>query len=233
MLTHRIRRTAGLRFIDVELDVLNAMQQMNNQWIAGTIEEGVYRQKGNRFRDLIIALIQSRCGVELKERRVKGLTDLHTIDIVYPEGGDPILACEVKMLGTPSHTLADGTTKPERGGAVDLDKRLKEVKYIPIDLKLEYTGTNVGDWRQWVKRSKPKFFSVWACYIGQREKNRMNGMLRKFEDLRAYYNDGVGLLFYERGPSRGYQRVINPALDAFAVDNVIEQICEILSGASS
>jgi len=150
-----VRETGGLRFSDIKGELLDALNELNSAWGSAKIEEGMYRQKGNRFRDLIIALIQSQCAAELKERRVRGLTDLHTIDIIYPITGDPAVVVEVKMLGTPSHLTQGGTYRPERGGAVDLDKRLKEVKYTPIDLKLRYSGTVIGQWDQWVKRASP------------------------------------------------------------------------------
>ena len=44
-LIQQVRHTTRLRFADVELDMLNAMKQMNSEWITGAIEEGIYRQK--------------------------------------------------------------------------------------------------------------------------------------------------------------------------------------------
>ncbi len=226
-----VRSREGLRFATIEGDFLRMMETMNSAWVAGELEEGVYRQKGNRWRDLIVELVRSRCMVTLQGRRIQGLTDIHAVDSAYPPIGDPVLVVEAKMLGTPAHTMPNGRRKPERGGAVDLDKRLKEVKYTPVDLKLKHTGTTVGEWDQWVKSSLPKFYSLWACYIGERERRNLDAMIRKFQDLKGYYNDGVGVFFYEQSGSR-YIKVDDPALLELSIDDVVDEICRLLSGSA-
>jgi hypothetical protein len=222
-----VRTTSGIRFQEIEGDFLRAMEALNGQWRAGQIDEGTYRQKGNQWRDLIIELIRTRCSVGLRGRRLQGLTDLHVVDMAYPTEGDPVLAVEAKMLGTPAHLLADGRRKPERGGAVDLDKRLKEVKYTPIDLKLRYTGPDIGHWSEWLKGARPQFYSLWACYLGARELASIAAMIEKFRKLKEHYNDGVGVFFYAQGETEGYVPIHVPELDAFRVDDVVDQICRV------
>jgi hypothetical protein len=50
------------------------------------------------------------------------------------------------MAGTRAHATPSGVRRPERDGGVDLEKRLKEVKYTSVDLKLRYGGTQIGGW---------------------------------------------------------------------------------------
>ena len=133
------------------------------------------------------------------------------------------------MLGTPAHTLANERQKPERGGAVDLDKRLKEVKYTPIDLKLKHSGTRIGHWSRWLKSARPMFYSLWACYLGKRELANSAKMIEKFRKLRAYYNDGVGVFFYAQDEGGGYIPFRLPELREFLVDDVIEEVCATLN----
>lgn len=227
-LIQKVQTTSGIRFQEIEDDFLQTMEALNSQWRVGQIDEGVYRQKGNRWRDLIIELVRSRCSVVLRGRKLQGLTDLHVVDMAYPTEGDPILAVEAKMLGTPAHLLANGRRKPERGGAVDLDKRLKEVKYTPIDLKLKYAGTDIGHWSRWLKGARPKFYSLWACYLGVRELANAAAMIEKFRKLKEHYNDGVGVFFYAQREGEGYAPVHMPELDVFLVDDIVDQICRVV-----
>ena len=227
---HKVQAIPGITFSQVEDDLLRAMEALNSRWRAGVIDEGVYRQKGNRWRDLITELVKARCSVTLRGRRIHGLTDLHVVDMAYPATGDPVLVIEAKMLGTPAHQTADGRYRPERGGGVDLDKRLKEVKYTPVDLKLRYTGMEVGDWKRWVKTARPKFYSLWACYLGARELANIEAMIEKFQRLKEYYNDGVGVFLYKQGEREGeYTKVEVPKLDELLVDDVIGDICHVVS----
>src|SRR3990172_3502594 len=146
----------------VEEDILRLMEGLDLMPGGTVVPPGIYRQKGNRFRDVIRVLLQRKSGLEFHERRIAGLTDQHVVDLAYPYKGDPKLTIEVKMAGRPRHVDESGIERPIRGGEVDFDKRLKEVKYTPVDLKLRYTGLHGQNWDDWIGDSIPRFYSIWA-----------------------------------------------------------------------
>jgi len=113
--------------------------------IGGTLPEGEYRQKGNAFRDFISELIfvRSEGTYRLLDRKVRGYTERnHDVDLAYVVGGRVIVAGEVKMTGSPPHSRGSYVQK-ERKTQSDLDKRLKEVKFTAVDLKLYHTPNEV------------------------------------------------------------------------------------------
>ncbi len=124
---------------------LAAMQVYDADWVAGRLDEGIYRQKGERFRRVLTSLIAARTGVTVTARTVAGLTSAHRPDIVVQDrAGGPLLAGEVKMSGTRGHVTPQGVQRPDRGASVDYEKRLKEVKYTSVDLKLRYEGLDIS-----------------------------------------------------------------------------------------
>lgn len=190
----------------------------------GRIPPGTYRQKGNRFRDLIRVLIRRRCGVDFFERDLEGLTDRHKVDLVFPARGPPLIGIEVKMAGRPGHTDEGGFQRPPRGGEVDLDKRLKEVKYTPIDLKLRETGTRVREWDEWIRDSVPYFYTIWGFLMGN--ERRLEPTIDKFANLARHYNNGVGVFLYALRDGR-YVKVSGfENLDRLTIDGVLEVVCE-------
>lgn len=220
----------GTRFQDIEEAFLEFMQAVNGLRRKGKFPAGQYRQKGNWWRDLMAALVKARCGVVMPDRRVEGLTDVHSLDMMYPdplvEVSGSLIVVEAKMLGTPEHIEPDGTRRPERGGAVDLDKRLKEVKYTPIDLRLKYTGPVASDWEEWNRTAIPKFYSLWAFRVASRERQTVQTrIVNKMVRLARYYNTGVGFYLYEEDEGGQYRSFSAAVPRGHTVDEVIEAIC--------
>lgn len=227
----------GIRFQDIEDVFLDFMQAVNGLRRKGKFPAGQYRQKGNWWRDLMAALVKARCGVVMPDRRVEGLTDIHSLDMVYPdplgEVGAPLIVVEAKMLGSPEHIEPDGTRRPERGGAVDLDKRLKEVKYTPIDLRLKYTGLVASDWEEWNRTAIPKFYSLWAFRVASRERQTVQRrIMDKMIGLARYYNTRVGFYLYEEDKGGQYRRFSAAVPRGHTVDEVIEAICDNVKSLS-
>ena len=109
--------------------------------ISGALPEGEYRQKGNAFRDFISELIfvRSEGTYRLLDRKVRDYTERnHDVDLAYITGDTVLVAGEVKMTGSPAHRRGNSIQK-ERKTQSDLDKRLKEVKFTAVDLKLYHT----------------------------------------------------------------------------------------------
>jgi len=217
-------------FSSIQRNFLDIMHFLDTYRKKGIVPEGEYRQKGNLFRDLISGLIEKKCGFKLRDRKVLGLTDIHDLDLVFLIGDKLILAGEVKMLGTPSHITSDGERKPPRGGSVDLDKRLKEVKYTAIDLKLRYGGVDIGRWNDWIARASPNFYSIWGCMVTDApdaiRRNNVELMISKFLKLRNY-NNGVGVLFYHE-QNEHYVEVLDRRLEEIKIDEIIKEICRNL-----
>lgn len=51
----------GLRWRDIEDELLSLLVQLDQLRREDRIQEGKYRQKGNYFRDTIIALVKAQC----------------------------------------------------------------------------------------------------------------------------------------------------------------------------
>lgn len=221
-----IRNTPDVHFRSVQQAFLETAQAYNEMWIGGQLDEGLYRQKGTRWQQVISSIITARTGVALTGGGVEGLTSTHRPDMVLlRDDGVPLMTGEAKMAGTRAHVTPAGVRRPERGGSVDLEKRLKEVKYTAVDLKLRYSGTQVGDWQTWIRSALPRFYSFWAFLIVGRD--RPEWILQRMRSLREYYHDGVGVCMFrlEGGQYAAYE---GPEFDEFDVDGVIDEIVALV-----
>lgn len=217
-----IRNTPNVRFRDVRETFLDIAQAYNELWIAGELDEGLYRQKGTRWQQVIMTIITARMGVVFTGGGIEGLTSTHRPDMaLLRDDGVPLMAGEAKMAGTRAHIMPSGVRRPERGGSVDLEKRLKEVKYTSVDLKLRYAGTQIGEWQEWIRSSLPHFYSFWAFLIAGRD--RPEWILGRMRSLREYYHDGVGVCMFHFEDGR-YVAYEGPEFDEFDVDVVIDEI---------
>ena len=210
-------------FESLQEDLVAMMEGFDIAGPPGRIPPGIYRQKGNRFKDLIGTLIRRKCGLNFIERDVEGLTDRHKVDLVFPTRGPPEVAIEVKMAGRPEHVDEAGIKRPLRGGEVDFDKRLKEVKYTPIDLKLRHSGTDVGDWDSWIEKSVPYFYTVYGFFLGN--PRRLDQTVTKFVNLSRRYNNGVGVFLYIREGDHYVGVLDHKNLQTLCIDNVIGEVC--------
>lgn len=212
---------------------LAAMQSYDADWVAGRLDEGIYRQKGERFRRVLTSIIAARTGVTVTARTVDGLTSAHRPDIVVQDRtGEPLLAGEVKMSGTRGHVTPQGVQRPDRGASVDYEKRLKEVKYTSVDLKLRYEGLQVNHWTDWIHTARPPFYVFWACLILGRD--RPSRMIQRFDALQRYYCQRVGLFFFHQDDTSGrYAELPHPALMDYAVDAALDEIINIIQTAQA
>jgi hypothetical protein len=225
LLTH-IAATPTARFRECQEEFLIVAQTYNDLWVKGELDQGMYRQKGSQWQRVITSIVEARTEVTLDPRELEGLTGIHRPDIVYQQpDGTPLVVGEAKMLGTRGHWTPEGVWRPDRGCSVDIEKRLKEVKYTPVDLKLRYGGTRVGDWRKWIKDSLPRFYSFWAFLVVGRD--RPAQMLERLRSLRDYYNNGVGAFFFKMVDDR-YVPLQGTEFDEFDVDRVIDEIVALI-----
>lgn len=187
------------------------------------IDEGAYRQKGNFFRDTVIALVEGRCELELWDRKIQGRTEIHNVDLsAFGDGHEVVIvAGEVKMLGSPAH-MRGGRKYAERTISIDIDKRVKEVKYTPIDLKRRYNPEVEEGWSNWIQQTHPKFFSAWLMRLAAKDK--IDHIVKKLEGL-TEYNNGVGIALYQQGRSE-YEWVNFDSEKVLTVDELVDLICE-------
>ncbi len=178
------------------------------------------------YRNTIISLITARCesrglSISPKERALEGRTDLHKVDFAYPLEGDPIIAGEVKAIGSPEHNGYG-----ERHIGIDIDKRVKEVKYTPIDLKRKFDPLISKGWFTWVDKTQPKFYVFWIMRQGK--KNSLNRILGKVASVGEYAN-GVSAVIY--APARSHYRYVflgNKQRRIAPVDDLIDEICCVI-----
>jgi len=211
-----------LSFTSIQEELLRILWRLDERWKKGAVDQGLYRQKGNYYRDTITSLIRARCllrgaDVVLKERTLQGRTDVHKVDFAFPESGDPIVAGEVKAIGSPPHRQY-----PERPIGIDVDKRIKEVKYTPVDLKRRAAPTISKPWQEWVKHTKPKFYVFWIMRRGAR--NSVDKILGKVASILEYAN-GVSAVMYEER-ERSYAYIFTGGNEISTVDGLTREICD-------
>lgn len=222
-----------LNWLGIRDELLGIIERLDSLRRQGKIEEGKYRQKGNYFKNTVIALVKSFCGIELKDRKIRGKTDVHDVDISHISGvgnlfgGSAVLvAGEVKMMGSPSH-IRGGAEYPERTISIDIDKRSKEVKYTPVDLKRLNSPDIVGGWDKWIESSKPAFFSAWLMRLAV--KNKLKHVRDKIEGM-AEYNNGVGLaIFKEESNHYKWVEIKSENPKVFSIQQLVEKICSHIS----
>ena len=214
----------GLRFAQIEDELLQIIKEVDEARKADTIDEGEYRQKGNFFRNTIIAMVEARCGLELRDRKIQGRTDVHDVDLSalgVTDGHEiVIVAGEVKMLGSPAH-VRGSREYDERTISIDIDKRLKEVKYTPIDLKRRYSPEVKEGWSKWIQQTHPKFFSAWLMRLATKDK--LERIIKKLESL-TEYNNAVSAALYQQGHN-GYEWVKFKSEKVLTVDELVDLIC--------
>ncbi|GEM_PF-39663 len=153
---------------------------------------------------------------------LRGYTDVHKVDFAFVDGNIYIIAGEAKMIGSPPHRRG-GKLYPERPISIDIDKRIKEVKYTPIDLKRKF-NQNVGSWLEWIEKTYPKFYSAWLLRLGTR--NRVAHLLDKLEGL-CEYNNGVGVEIYHE-VSGEYRWLDIERSKILSIDELIERSATLL-----
>ncbi len=179
------------------------------------------------YRDTVISLIIARCkskgiSISIKERALKGRTDLHKVDFAYPLEGDPVVTGEVKAIGSPEHVGFD-----ERYIGMDIDKRVKEVKYTSIDLKRKFGPLVSKDWFTWISETQPKFYVFWIMRQG--EKNSLNKVLEKIVSIREYANGVSAVIYASAGSHYRYVFLGSSQQRILSVDDLVNDICNIIS----
>ena len=232
MLNHRIVHEK-LQWKDIQEELLAILAELDTLRQEDRIPEGRYRQKGNYFKDTIIALVKAHCGFILREREIPGRTDVHRVDLSYlqnaedPQQGVVLLAGEAKAMGSPEHERS-GKRYPERTLTIDIDKRIKEVKYTSVDLKRRADPQVSKDWDSFITETPPAFFAAWLMRLAA--KDRLEHILEKLIGV-AEYTNGVGVaLYHGEGEGAAYKWITEIPEPLFSIESLIEAICQHLKG---
>lgn len=214
-------RNQSLGWSAIRGGLLRVVEGLNDLRRTNQIEEGAYRQKGNRFRDTIRALIQAQCGVDMPNGRVDGRTDRHDVDLVWTQEGRLMVAIEAKMIGSPGH-FRHGTRFRERSIGIDIDKRIKEMKHTAVDLKRHTVPESIGTWSAWRSDTPPRFAA--ALLMRLAERNRVNTVRKKVEGLTEYL-DAVGLELYRENPDGTLSWVSVSSPVVLDIGQFVDAIC--------
>ncbi len=185
--------------------------------------EGVYRGKGNWFATLLALLLDNRTGQKIRSRdNVVGLSQLHQIDLAWPDRkDDPLVCAETKLTGAPAH----GDTKA-RGPLNDFSNRRKELKFAAADLKLarRHQTQSIDHWDVWRRSAPPKTFFLWGARM--RPNDPIEKLVSQAETLVQTYLEGAGIFAWRANKANdGYVVVPLPSSARVTqLDDVLWQI---------
>ena len=221
-LLDRIRREGFMRWADVEEEFLRAVEAFDREYSRGGRTSGWYQSKARYFNDVIVDLLKnaSRRDITVRTKKRSKLFDKIDIDICFPTDGEPLIAGEVKILGTPAHP---GNADRPRRASADLHKRSREVAFTSLDLKAAYTGpASIASFQAWVDTTSPGYFCFWALRIADdRDLERVRTIVTR---LRNYCN-GVGAFAYRPKSGTGvtgYEILRLPE----SVDHALEEMAQ-------
>lgn len=212
----------------VEADFVGVVSAFDAEYSLGRQKPGWYQQKAKYFNDLVVLIIENCTGKKIARRskRRSVLFSEIDVDICYPEDGDPIVAAEVKALGTPPHP---GNRDTARGARSDLHKRVREVAFTAMDIKAAHAKPRtITSFQAWVDTAEPAYSSFWALRVdGPSDLNTVRSIL---SSLKSYCN-GVGAVIYEpQGSSTNYTV---RSLPEFSMDRAIRDFTQRVVSAKS
>jgi hypothetical protein len=220
---------------EVEQEFLAAISAFDTEYSTGNHDSGWYQLKGKFFNDLVVDLVENCSGrhVGRRGKRPGTLFPHIDLDICYPADSHqpPRVAGESKIAGTPPHR---GNKNVARPGSSDIDKRVREVAFNALDIKIaqaparEQTIVDVADW---IRRTDPRYFSFWAF----RAENRTDYLraVRRLDGLAGSYADGVGAFFYEPvAPDRPTTYRLVEAPDSMRMDRTISRLCRLIANSN-
>jgi hypothetical protein len=237
----RIQAQSIRRFTDIQDDWLRLMWSIDTYRVnklcppgMGKPElteakrlEGVYRSKGNWFKDVLSVILQNLTDQPVRPRvQVEGFSQHHQIDLAWParEVG-PLVCVEAKVTGAPAY----GDT-PARSALADFSNRRKELKFAATDLKLyrRQIGTEIRHWGHWKDTEPPTTYFVWAARLKTEGRNRdaMARLILEAQALVKTYLNGAGLFAWQENVDRtAYEAVpLPPAEQVTTLDDVLYRI---------
>jgi hypothetical protein len=188
-----IREQRLTKWFAIQDDFLRVVERFDSEYRVGGRSMGWYQSKARYFNDVIVNLLANLSSkpIEIRCKKDSQLFGKLDVDICYPKEDPPLIAGEVKALGTPPHP---NNKNCARNGSNDLHKRLREVALTSIDLKVAYSGPQpIRSFQNWVDSTPPGYFSFWAIRANdEADFERVRSMLAR---LRSYCN-GVAAVIY-------------------------------------
>jgi len=225
-LVAEVRNASIDRWQTVEKKFIDVVEAFDSEYAAGGRSSGWYQAKARYFNDIIVALISNASGktFSMRCKRSSQLFDKIDIDICFPEEGDPVVAGEVKALGTPPHPGNEGTARP---GARDLHKRVREVAFTSMDLKAAYAPPQpMGSFQAWVDSTSPGYFAFWA--VRANDESDLESVRTTLSSLRNYCNGVAAVIYMPKSPESPTSYVVKKLAD-LANDKTIREMAQRVS----
>lgn len=232
-LKERVQQHDLKRFSEVTQDFLDLLWCLDQYKVHGVVPPGMgkdldaaNRMKGNWFACLLSLLLINQTDSPLAPRgKVRGFSQLHQIDIAWPQGHKAPLVCvETKVMGGPA---VPG--KKARAATADWTNRRKELKFQATDLKLyrRQQETRIDHWDNWRGRAAPRVYFLW-CARMQSPTDKLDKMIKELRALTETYVDGAGLFAYRQNPGgTGYDVVSIPWEDRRVdLDDLVHSIAD-------
>jgi hypothetical protein len=233
----KMASTKASTFRQVEPTYLAAMEEFDALVADGVATQGDARNgKGDFFNDMLALLLANCSDKKLHTRPgVPGLSFRnHKLDVAYPASGQVELVIETKASGIPKHPGNQAQKNPEgRGGAADLEKRIKEASFKNIDIKAEQArlagkgGGPTSDLGSWIKSAPPR------CYMFLAVRVRDEADLRNtivFGHIAATWFDACGLYCYGWNKKKSAYEPKSVGATALELDRVLANVCTALRG---
>lgn len=220
-LMHRAWSKPCQSWAEIEPDFIATVSAFDTEYSRGSRPPGWYQQKAKYFNDLVVLIIENCTGKRIATRTKKKsvlFSDID-IDICYPEAGDPIVAAEVKALGTPPHPRNKNRA---RGARSDLHKRVREVAFTAMDIKAAHAKPRtINSFQAWVDKAEPAYSCFWAMRVdGPADLSSVRSILAS---LKSYCN-GVGAVIYE--PTIAPTDYVVRPYPEFAMDRAIRDFTQ-------
>jgi hypothetical protein len=225
-LVSRIQRGEISKWSAIENEFIRAVEGFDSEYRTGDRSMGWYQSKARYFNDIVVSLLTNLSKREISTRKKKDsqLFGKLDVDICYPEKDPPRIAGEVKALGTPPHPANKNRA---RSGSNDLHKRLREVAFTSMDLKVAYSGPQpITSFQHWIDSTSPGYFSFWAIRANdEADFARVRSML---SSLRSYCN-GVGAVVYSPSSPASPTSYVVRKLGELDIDKYIREMAQRIS----
>ena len=236
----KIRGQGASTFSAVEDEFLRAMQAFDVLVADGTATQGdIQNGKGDFFNDVLATLLENCSGKQLHTRPdVPGLSfRKNKLDVAYPSDGPVLFTIETKATGVPKHPRNKKQKHPEgRGGAADLEKRIREAAFKNIDIKGEMArelgkgGGATSNLSNWIKTAPP------LCYLCMSVRVRDEADLKKtigFAHIASVWFEACGLYCYGLNQDRSAYERKEIGVTTLELDRVLADICTALRNLPS
>lgn len=226
----------------VEAPYLRAMEAFDDNIVSGVAKMAdLQNGKGDFFNDLLALILENCAEVGLFSRGgVPGfIMPTHNLDITHPDEGIAKFLVEAKALGTPKHSGSEEEGPMGREGSADIKKRVSELAFKTIDLKVEHGRIEAqhggspavnpgGSLTTWLRGASPKtYLFIAARVISDTDRDAVIA----YGERAAQVEDGVGIFCYrprsESTPTR--YNAVGGIPESLQLERTLHRACLDLS----